>query len=259
MRKAYIGVLCCVFAVATCSTAFAAIFYGGSASSPGDIYVIDTGAMTVTLLFSPTPAYSWLGATDSEVQNSIYLTRPQGVDGLSLYLADVVSFSVAAVGPYVNADIRELGYNEDTATLYGTDYNNLYMINKTTGLATSVGPHVASGDYWAMDYDGSIGQMVGVNATDDMTYYINMATGQATPVGPTGVDRISDIWYDHESGTMFGCQDVAGGDGIVILNTTTGAATLMFAGTGNLCGLGKPFAASPVENTSWGRVKSLYR
>ena len=254
MRNGYAVVALMCIALAW-SPAFGAVFYGAQASETpeGDIYLIDTSVPSCTLLFDTGLGIGWYGATDSDVSHSFYVTAGGG----PLYLIDVAALSATLVGDYVTGTIMELAYNEATDVLYGTDYDILYQIDKSTAVATPIGPHGVRASYWAMDYDGSIDELVAVNHDDGNTYYIDMNTGAASYVGPTGQGRVTDIWYDHSSGDMYGVGNVP--SQVYSMDSTTGALSILFAIDANILGLGGPFVSSPVVDTTWGRIKSLYR
>ncbi len=141
--------------------------------------------------------------------------------------------------PAGGGPVREIGYDESTGTLYGTDYANLYTVPTTGGATTFVGSFSPAGtpaanaiDYvFAMDYDPSVGKLLGTswNRTANQTslYSFNRTptpvTGQAVLIGPTGIDRTSDIWYSNDSPTLLGA---ARGGRILDINATTGAAAV---------------------------------
>jgi len=162
--------------------------------------------------------------------------------------------------------MREIAFDESSGTLYGTDYTTLYTIPivpipgppyAVSGPPQPVGAHGNRPDQtpfdevWSLDYDPSIDQLVGTSwrADDGATdlCYFDRGTGAATLVADTGQDRITDIWYSHSSGTMFG---VGNGPGRVYsINTTTGTATeLGETGPGDpsVLGMANLFPASPL-------------
>jgi hypothetical protein len=177
-----------------------------------------------------------------------------------LYRINPVAMTAALVGPSGGPAIKELALNESSQILFGTDYISLYLIDTLTGAAGLLGPLNAPGNVWAMDYDPSLDKLVAVSSDDDNMYYVDMGSGQATLVGPTGQDRITDIWYDQAAGQMFGVGNNP--DQIYTLNTATGAATVLFLLPDflNILGLGW-FGddAVPTEKAAWGEVKSMYR
>jgi hypothetical protein len=114
-----------------------------------------------------------------------------------------------------------------------------------------------------MDYHTSLGRLIGINWVENGVtghmYDIDMSTGAATLIGPTGHDRFTDVWYDNVSGSLFGVGNSPGR--LYILDPTTGAAqVLRMIDLDNLLGLGHPAPmATAVEPTTWGAIKASFR
>ena len=223
----------CLSIVGFACPALADIVFGTGASGSEGIYVVDTDAVSTTLLFA-TPGILWYGATDGDDATSFFATPSGG----SLYRIDVVGKTATAVGSYGGIAIKELAYNELSGILYGTDYVDLYQIDISSGTPTSIGLLNGPSALWAMDYDSAIDELVGVNQSDNSMYYIDMTTGSATLVGPTSQDRITDVWYDPISGGMFGVGN--GPERLFSLNSSTAAATVLGPINENLLGMGRP-------------------
>ena len=236
--------------VMAASISIGATMYGTEIE--GGVYLIDTDAQTTTYVFNG--GLPFYGATDGDIVDNIFATTLTG----DLYRLNPVSMVSTFVGSSGGVEIKELAKNEVSRVLYGTNYESLFIIDVVTGEATVVGPLNAAGSVWAMDYDTSINQLVAISYTDGNLYYVDMATGAATIVGPTGQERITDIWYDADSGEMFG-------DGhfehqIYSINTATGAATVLFAIDVNILGLGSTGVNTvPTDKTSLDGVKALFR
>lgn len=255
MKDIYRLLVVCLAVAALCPAADAVRFFGtSSGAGPGSIYEIDTTAQTATFVFQPTDL-AWFGATDSPIPHSFYATL-SWYSG-ALYVINVVEQTVIPVGPY-GADIIELAYDPVGGVLYGTDYVSLYTIDQTTGLATLVGSFNGPIDMWGLAYDDAQSKLFGADGGVVMDLYeVDTTTGNATLVGPTGGHRIHDLWYDSDDGTMYGVGDVP--NQVYSVDTATGAATPLFAIEPWIWGLGKPISPSPVEDDSWGRIKSLFR
>jgi hypothetical protein len=114
--------------------------------------------------------------------------------------------------------------------LYGTDGANLFLINKTTGVATFLGAHGIPPAEFAIGSlgFGSDGELYGISLTDAAKLYrIDPTTGAATAVGgPLGLEFIL------EGGLDFVCNAARAGnelDGIdyktFTVNLATGAGT----------------------------------
>jgi hypothetical protein len=122
-----------------------------------------------------------------------------------------------------------LAFNPNTNTLYGVDETNLYTVNRTTCVATLVGPtgHQVTGltfnttftTLYSIGYDGNL-------------YSINPATGTATSIGAMGVASpglgVTDL-ATRSDGAVFS----AGVDNnLYSVNVATGAFTSLGAITG---------------------------
>ena len=114
--------------------------------------------------------------------------------------------------------------------LYGTDGANLFLIDKTTGAASMIGPHgpveFAIG---AIAFDAS-GALYGISLTEAAQLYrIDVTSGAATKVGPLGIGFIFEggLTFDA-TGRLIGVnQGDAGAAQAFEINTATGAATLI--------------------------------
>ena len=193
-----------------------------------------TDTATATMLIH-TPGHDWYGATDGPSADTFYaVANPSYAPdpGSELFLINTTDWTVNSLG-HVGVPIREIGLDETTGTLYGTDYPNLYTIPTTGGPASFVGtfgtrPGTSDViDYvFSMDYDPGVGQLVGTSwrRGDDQTdlYSFNRTTGAGTLVGDTGIDFFSDVWHSHDSGKLFGVSQAPGR--ILEVNPTTGAA-----------------------------------
>jgi hypothetical protein len=200
------------------------------------VYALDRGASTTSLLFE-TPGIPWMGAAESLTEDGFYASADT-----DLYWIDLVGVQAVLIGPFTSPEgalrLRELALDAATGVLYGTDYTYLYQINPATAAATVVGPHdpgLADMNMWAMAYDLATGELVGVahrqvsppgvtpRLFEADTYRISPTTGAATLVGPTGQERITDLWYDCASGGMYGIGNFPGL--AYSLDVATGAAT----------------------------------
>jgi hypothetical protein len=114
--------------------------------------------------------------------------------------------------------------------LYGTDGANLYLIDRTTGAATLIGPHgpveVAIG---AIAFDAG-GVLYGISLTEAAQLYrIDVTNGAASAVGPLGIGFVFEggLVFDA-TGRLLGVnQGNAAAAQAFEINTATGAATLI--------------------------------
>ena len=225
-------VICCLCLATISSPTLGAIIYGVGSSDSKGVYLIDTDASTTTFLFDPD--IDWHGATDGDDATSFFAT----LDGGSLYRIDVVGQTATAIGAYSGPQINGLAFNESSGILFGTDNSSLYSIDTTTGSPTLIGSLNGPGTVWAIDYDASIDELVAVNNADQSMYYIDMTTGNGTLIGSTGQTRITDIWYDQLSSSMFGAGSYP--NQLYEINSLTGAATVIGSIDEALMGLGNP-------------------
>lgn len=250
-RLFYIAAVCALCLILAPSTSNAATVYGVSFTD-GNVYLIDTDAGTSNFMFST--FVNFLGATDGDNDTSFFATPAGG----SLYRVDFVAETATPIGFYQGAEMKELAYDETRLILYGTDYVNLYTIDTGTGMETLIGGLGGPDAVWAMDYDASIDQIIGVNQSDNTLYHINRNTGMASPIGPTGVSRVSDVWYDAGSQKVFAVTD--GESDLYEMNSSTGEMTYIATIDGNLTGLGFKFIGPiPVDEVTWGEIKARFK
>jgi hypothetical protein len=162
----------------------------------------------------------------------------------------------SAVTTPVPAGTTDLGTIRlaDFSALYAAAFTGptglatLYQIDPATAQATLVGPI----GFWrvsAMDVteDGII-YGVGRNPADgkNVLLTIDPATGAGTQIGPTGVenlgygDTIADISFRQSDGALFGYLEA--GDGLGMIDLTTGAARAIGRSFVSCCGNGLAFA-----------------
>lgn len=223
MRR--IGLLIVCLAIgAGASSAFAVPLYG--VSYEGDIYKINQSLSTYELFMADT-GIAWEDATDGPTLDAFFGTAGDGL----LYSVDVVSKTVVTIGSYGGPAIKALAYAESGAgVLYGSDLQNLYTINRNTGAATFVAPIYNGVDVFlnvnSMDYDPVADRLYIVNrvgAASDL-YYVDQTTGFATKVAPlAGALPVTDIWYDSDTGKMYGVHKST--TQLYEINTVTGAVT----------------------------------
>lgn len=61
----------------------------------------------------------------------------------------------------------------------------------------------------------------GNDSTDDVLFSIDLATGVATPIGPTGFEDVEGLAFDRDCRTLYAVDDVT--DRLLTCDTTTGA------------------------------------
>ncbi|MBN1796796.1 MAG: PEP-CTERM sorting domain-containing protein [Sedimentisphaerales bacterium] len=228
--------------------AHSSMCYGVGAKDSRGIYEVDFTAGTVNLLFA-TPEIGWLGATDgdSDHPDTFYATS---YSQNALFRVDVVNKTYTQVGNYGGYYINGLAYDEKNDVMYGTDYVNLYTIDieqgsPTEGQATFIGACGVQGPAWALDYDTSIDELVAMSrlSGSTITYHIDRATGNATYIGETSYQRVTDVWYDEEVSKLFAISNDPYDTGIgelLEVDPLTGATTHISDTIENIIGLGAP-------------------
>ena len=129
--------------------------------------------------------------------------------------------------------------------------DTLYTIDKTTGIATPVGP-VGFERCYGMDYHPSNGIMYAVcersdGSNVDVLITLNLSTGQGTEVGPTGGsifgDQVGDISFRNSDNELYAYLEA--GDGVGTIDITSGDITELGGSGVGCCGNGIAF--SPLD------------
>lgn len=217
--------------------AHAALIYGvEGGANYGRVFRIDTNRLSAQLVFAPTPEFAWVGATDGIDASSFFATGD--ISREPLWRIDIDKHTATPIGSLGPPFLIDLAYNESNGVLYGSSGDALYRVDLNTGNRSLVGAFNATNRLGAMDYDAGIGRLIGVDAFAQ-TYYVDLASGNATLVGPTHVDGIDDLWYDAASGQMFGVAN--GPVRLFTLDSGTGGATVLGRLPGGfIAGLGAP-------------------
>lgn len=100
--------------------------------------------------------------------------------------------------------LNGLAYDPLTDTLYGCGSTDLFIINKDTGDATTVGPFGTGGLMIGIACDSN-GKIYGEDLGTDSLYDIDPATGTATLIGPIGINLnyAQDIAYDKDHDILY--------------------------------------------------------
>jgi hypothetical protein len=143
--------------------------------------------------------------------------------GIAFGVVDLNTGSFTPIGSGMTG--QGLGAGPDGG-IYTGNATSLYSINPTNGVATLVGSS-ASIVYWEI---GSTTTGLYALGTDGNLFSINPNTGAATSIGPSGLSAA----VDHQELTMSNGSDtlyMTSGGALYVLNTTTGAASLVGSGT----------------------------
>jgi hypothetical protein len=230
------------------SAARAALVYAVGTGHDSGVYTADFGSGTVSELFG-TAKMKWADAADGDARhpNTFYATAN---NAKSLYRVDVVDETVTAVGSYGGAHIKGLAYDAKRDILYGTDYKKLYTIDilpssDSEGAATLIGKFKKSGKAELFNYDALTDELVVMTKAGGKTrtYTIDRDTGEAEFAGFGCGALISDIWYDADSGEMFGIgSGLPDQGGLYRIDVATGELVQIGSTEYDLLGLGRPQA-----------------
>jgi hypothetical protein len=226
------------------SSALADVTFG--VSPDGGVYSLDLTTVEASLVFSG--PYEWLGAANSGRDGIIF--GAVGFDNgfESLHEIDVINQTVTSIGDWGGIEIRELAYDTTRDILYGSEQDELYEINQSTGRASLIGRYFGPSSMYAMTHIPTLDLLVGIDFATNLMYHISTETGRAALVGDAGVNRIADLWFDRSTDRLYGVTNFDGS--VYEINPLTGATS--FNGTSNthLTGLGRgiptPMAWLPI-------------
>jgi hypothetical protein len=228
--------------------AWAVASYGVGTRGSCGIYEVDFDTCSTSKLMD-TEDIGWYGATDGDPEHpGTFYATPYGG---SLYRVNVETHAITPVGlsGYGGVPINGLAYDENNGVLYGTDYKKLYTIDITPGSPTEGMPTLlfkfdVCGEAWTFDYDASIDKLVIMTQTwrGTKTFQVDGQSGEVDYVGFTRTKRITDIWYDYDSGKMYGVSNnlCTGWGKLYEIDTQTGRVTKIGCIQEDLLGLGKP-------------------
>ena len=233
------------------------------------VYVNSSQQLAKSADLLDTPWRAWGGASNSDSAAYFWATEI-GVfstgEGSALYQVLPAEGAVAKIGsgygqdpadPCFFAQIQEIGYDEDSGILYGTNYLNLYSIDPMAGTLGYVGEFGAGFDgepierIWGMDYDPDIGEMVIIDQKVDpdnaarissQMYYVDTATVETSYVGDTQENGLTDLYYSQLSNRPYACGN--GPNRFFDADTTSGLVVQMAEIGDNLLGVSGSFAES---------------
>ena len=238
--------------------------------SPDNVYLVyvnpTTGKARTAPLFHK-PFSTWGGATNSD-NSAMFWATDRGIystgEESALYaiypdLSAPIKVGSGygddpAVGPGTFAQSWELGLDDNSNTLYATNYTRLYTVDKTAGTLTYIGPFGNGFDsepierVWSMDYDPVLDKLVIVDQkwseaqsrVAPHMYYADTTTGAATYVGPTGENGLTDLCYSSLGLATFSCGNLP--NRMMHSDTTTGTTTELARVAANMMGLSQGFA-----------------
>ena len=125
-----------------------------------------------------------------------------------------------------------IDYDDASGIMYGSDGNNLYTVDWTTGATTLIGSHNVGGLLMigiAGDGEGNLyGVTVDFSLTSDL-YLIDLTTGNATSLGNTGGQLLyaQDLAFDKDDGVLYAAAYFGDGtpSGLYTIDVSTAAMT----------------------------------
>ena len=140
----------------------------------------------------------------------------------------------------LGADITGLTYDYSTHKLFGIGWTGsssaLYSISTTTGAATIIGN--SSTDMLMNIASDTSGNLYSVGVNNDMLYSVNKYTGLATSIGSIGFDAsyAQEMDFDQQTNLCYlaGYNNTTSAGELSLVNTVTGATTLLGAFEGNI-------------------------
>ena len=160
-------------------------------------------------------------------------------DNRSFYVMDAETFEVEYYDTNANnvSGMYAMAYDHSTGTMYGLcgmgNSRSICTIDLSTG-AAFLGPAVTGMNFAMTLAIDSMGNAYSVDLNLDGAdlYRLDLETGEATLIGPTGAgtNYLQSMCFDHNTGTLYWAQccdiDVGNCD-LYIVDTDTGAATLL--------------------------------
>ena len=275
------AVVAVVMSISLSTQAMATLYATGVGTGAGAglsaLYTVDplNGASSLVWNFPGIHIYAGGLAYDAGTDN-LYATGVEdsstGTSRLfSINRATGVTTAFGGLSSQINLSSGGLVINPLTGVMYATGGFNdgvtahqstgLFTIDKTTGAATLIGfagGNCCTGDFGIMlnglgfRSDGTLfanGWALGGPSYPDSStshlYTVDLATGSATNIGPSGVTLGRSLKYSglafSDDGTLLslGSLDAASG-ALYSVNTTTGAAT-------SLSGTGLPYGTGPIH------------
>lgn len=133
------------------------------------------------------------------------------------------STGVATTVGAVPTNVQSLAFRPD-GTLFGASYSDLFSLDPATASGADLGSMGLSASADNIRFDGSGTLYVMSAETDSQLYTVNQTTGAATFIGTSGADDISLGAF--LGGAFYGTNQVSGTfDHVVQVNPATGLAT----------------------------------
>lgn len=170
----------------------------------------------------------------------------------SLYSIDTDTLVFSEIGSLgVTFNYGGLAYDHNNDILYmigGRNNNNLYSVNRSTGLATLIGSHGLT-DLFGLAYDSANNVLYASSDDNSRLYTLDTGTGAATQVGYMG-EEMCGLAYNSTTDTLIAIDSRSTGERLYSINRTTAATTLLYTDDGDGNNVGG-LAYDPDKNLYW--------
>jgi len=149
-----------------------------------------------------------------------------------------------------------------TAIANSCEPSQFMILNPYTGATTLIGP-TGMGPISGLAWNGFHEVMYGVTGCTGVyglsnLVTIDITTGTATPVGPTGISAGSLEWGPN--GRLYAGGNLRDGGNLYEIDPYSGAATLVgWTGFSSVTGLAFAQFPVPVDEVTWGAIKAMYQ
>jgi len=155
----------------------------------------------------------------------------------------------------------DIAFDPTSGILYACDgAGQLFTINTTTGAGTVIGTVPGNVDLSAMTFDAA-GNLYMVESFGQSLLKVNKANAAIIATLPMGnvEQQVGGLAFVPANGTLFYSGGIP--SKFYSVNTTTGTATLVgpMPPTDGIWGLTLIPDPTPTHETTWGRLKTLYR
>jgi len=231
-------------------------FYGYNAWDPsgvlpeGPVHFDSENPGSITFLKETTSPFFIAGGTWAEDTWYGCQWKPGWLWTINESTGDMTRIGGGGVG------LNGLAYDLTTGIMYGCGdaYQNLYIVNMSSGAQTLVGPFNTGGLMIGIAFDGE-GNLYGEDLNDNL-YSINPLTGAATLIGPLGIniDFAQDMAYDITRNVLYLSAYVVNppiGGALYTCDVTTGYCTLVgnFQGSAEITGFAIPYIITQPPET----------
>ena len=208
----------------------------------------------ITFSLSDPASFNIINATESIFINNSFGLDYCPLDGYyythnnyTLYKVDIHTGEIVnQIG--INTDLRDGAWDVTTNTMYSISLDMLYSIDVNTGEVYSIGSMGMNMIALACDANGQLYAIELNSSGNARLYQVDKTTAVLTLVGYTGVDSqyAQSASFDRKTGILYWAQSNQSSDNFYSVNTSTGEATLLLAGSGETSGLSIPTSSGNI-------------